>query len=67
MALTKERSIATLEVTDNNIVIVRERVAIIEDGEEISHSFEHFQFASGDDYSQADPKVQAVCRAVFNQ
>lgn len=65
--ITKERSIATLEVTENNIVIVRERVAIIEDGEEISHSFEHLQYQAGDDYSQADPKVQAVCQAVFNQ
>ena len=62
--ITKETTIATLEVNEDNTVIVRERVAIVEDGEELSHSFVHKQFAPGDDYSNEDPRVQAVGAAV---
>ena len=70
--ITKETTIATIEVNEDDTVIVRERVSIIDDEtldeqgqpSEISHSFVHRQYAPGDDYSEADPRVQAVCQAV---
>ena len=70
--ITKQTTIATLEVNEDNTVIVRERVALLDDetldeqGQptELSHSFTHTQYAPGDDYSQADARVQAVCAAV---
>lgn len=59
-----EKSIATLEVAEEK-VILRERIAIVENGEEKSHWFEQRTLQAGDDLSQESDKVKAVCEAVF--
>ena len=65
--ITKEKTIENLEVTADNLVIVRERVAIVEDGEEISHHYEQHNIKYGDDYSGEDERVRAICAAVHDQ
>ena len=61
-----EKTIATLEVTEDNKVILRERLAVLDDlGGEKFHSFEQRTIKSGDDYSQECDKVKAVCSGLF--
>ena len=62
--ISKERTIETLEITEDNTVILRERVAIIEDGEEISHHYEQRNFKAGADVSGENEKVQKVFNAL---
>ena len=64
MALEKQIIVDLIEVTENNSVQVRTKTAILEDGVQISGSFHRHVVAPGDDYSQEDAKVQAICAAV---
>ena len=62
-----EKTIATLEVTEDNKVILRERLAVLDDlGGEKFHSFEQRTIKAGDDYSQECEKVKAVCDGLFD-
>ena len=60
--IEKQREIATLEISGDR-VIIRERVAIIEDGEEISHKFEHREIGPEDDYSGESDRIKAAVEA----
>ena len=64
MALEKIEVVDLIEVVENGCVQVRTKTAILEDGVQISGSFHRHVVAPGDDYSQEDPKVQAICAAV---
>jgi hypothetical protein len=48
-------------------VQVRTATVIERDGEEISRSFHRHVVSAGDDYSNEDPEVQAICAAVHTQ
>ena len=63
MAIEKQTTIATLEINEDDTVIVRERVAIVEDGEEISHKYEQRNIKPGDDYSGEPERVRKMCEA----
>jgi len=52
-----------IEVTENGIVQVRTKTAIMEDGVEISSKFHRHVVAPGNDYSAEDARVQAICAA----
>jgi DNA-binding protein H-NS len=60
--IEKQREIATLEISGDR-VIIRERVAIVEDGEELTHSFEHREIGPDDDYSKESAKIKAAVEA----
>jgi len=64
MALEKVISVDLIEVIENGCVQVRTKTAIVEDGKEISGAFHRHVVAPGDDYSQEDARVQAICAAV---
>jgi len=64
MALEKIVSVDLIEVIENGSIQVRTKTAIKEDGVEISSKFHRHVVAPGDDYSQEDAKVQAICAAV---
>ena len=64
MALEKQVVVDFIEVTENNSVQVRTKTAILEDGVEISGKFHRHVVSPGDDYSQENPKVKAICAAV---
>jgi hypothetical protein len=65
MALTEKTEIGKIEVVGKfNFVQVREDNVIYRDGEEISRSYHRYVVSPGQDYTQFDSKVQAVCEAV---
>ncbi len=63
MTLEKKICVDQIEVTVNNIVQVRTRTIILEDGVEINSALHRHVVAPGQDYSQEDARVQAICAA----
>jgi archaellum component FlaF (FlaF/FlaG flagellin family) len=62
--LEKTVAVDLIEVTENGCVQVRTKTAILEDGQQISGTFHRHIIAPGDDYSNENTRVQAVCAAV---
>ena len=67
MALIEKQIIDKIEVVGDvhPMVQVRRADVIEKDGVEIARSFHRHVLAPGDDVSGEDPKVQAVCAAVW--
>ena len=63
MALEKIVKVDLVEVIENGCVQVRTKTSILEDGVEISGKFHRHVVAPGDDYSQEDDRVKAICAA----
>jgi hypothetical protein len=63
MALEKVIVVDRIEVIENGSVQVRTKTAIMEDGQQISGTFHRHVVAPGDDYSEEDARVQAICAA----
>jgi len=66
MALEKITVVDKIEVVENGNVQVRAATRIVEDGNVISTSYHRHVLAQGDDISGEDPKVQAICNAVWS-
>lgn len=62
--LEKQIVVDLIETIENGCVQVRTCTRIIEDGKQISGTFHRHVVAPGDDYSNEDAKVQAICAAV---
>lgn len=62
--LTKVEVVDRCEVVENGIVQVRVATRIMEDGNILSQSFHRHCIVPGDDYSQEEAKVRALCAAV---
>ena len=66
--LTEETLVDKIEVVGEFAhVQVRTATVIKRDGVEISRSFHRHVVAPGNDYSNEDAKVQAICAAVHTQ
>jgi hypothetical protein len=65
MALEKQIVIDKIEVMETDHVQVRQVTRIVEDGTPLSESYQRWALTKGDDISGQDPKVQAVCKAVW--
>lgn len=63
MALEKTTVVDRVEILENGAVQVRTRTSILEDGQQISGTYHRHVVAPGDDYSNEDPRVQAICAA----
>ena len=63
MALEKVVKVDLIEVVENGNVQVRTKTAIVEDGKEISSRFHRHVVVPGQDYSNEDARVQAICAA----
>lgn len=63
MALEKQTVVDKIEVIENGCVQVRTATRIVEDGNVISTSYHRHVVAPGQDYSQEDARVQAICAA----
>ena len=61
--LEKVISVDLIEVIENGTVQVRTKTAVLEDGKQISGSFQRHIVAPGDDYSTEDARVKAICKA----
>jgi hypothetical protein len=64
MALEKTTTVDQIEVVGIGIVQVREVTVITEDGKQISKTYHRHCISPGDDYSNEEPRVQAICAAV---
>ena len=64
MALEKQVVVDLIETLENGCVQVRTATRILDDGEIITSNFHRHVVVPGDDYSQEDPRVQAICAAV---
>ena len=62
--LEKQILVDLIETVENGCVQVRTATRIIDNGEQISNTFHRHVIAPGDDYSQEDARVQAICAAV---
>jgi hypothetical protein len=63
MSLTKEVLIDKIEIVENGMIQVRQVTKIIEDGNELSKSFHRWTIAPGQDYSDQQDNVKAICAA----
>ena len=61
MALEKVQIVDRIEVIEDGSVQVRTKTAIMEDGKQISGNFHRHVVAPGDDYSNEDERVKAIC------
>ncbi len=62
--LTKVTTVDRIETLENGCIQVRTATRILEDDKIISQSFHRHVVAPGDNYTDEDPKVQAICAAV---
>ena len=62
--LTKETLVDLIETVEIGVVQVRTATKILEDGKEINRTFHRHVVVPGQDYSNEDPRVQAICAAV---
>jgi len=63
--LEKQVVVDKIEVLESGAVQVRTATRIIEDGSVLSSSYHRHVLQPGDDISAQDPKVQAICLAVW--
>ena len=63
MALEKQTVVDKIEVVENGTVQVRTATRIVEDGNVISTTYHRHVVVPGQDYSQEDARVQAICVA----
>ena len=64
MALEKQTVVDLIETLENGCVQVRTATRILDDGVAVSSSFHRHVVVPGDDYSQEDSRVQAICAVV---
>ena len=64
MALEKQTVVDLIETLENGCVQVRTATRILDDGVAVSSSFHRHVVAPGDDYSQEDGRVKAICAAI---
>ena len=67
MALEKVIIVDRIEVLENGAVQVRTKIAIMEDGKQISGTFHRHVVAPGDDYNKQDARVKAICAATHTE
>lgn len=67
MALEKLTVVDKVEVTELGHVQVRTATRIVEDGNVISSSYHRHVVAPGQDYSNEDARVQAICAATHTE
>jgi hypothetical protein len=65
--LEKVKIVDRIEVLENGCVQVREKTAIMEDGKQISGTFHRHVIVPGQDYSQEDERVKAICKATHTK
>ena len=64
MALEKQILVDKIEVNENGCVQVRTATRIVEDSVLLSQSYHRHVVAPGQDYSNEDARVQAICAAI---
>ena len=67
MALTETTPVDQIEVTNSNVIQIREALTIKRDDEVISSTFHRYTLLPGDDVSTKDSKIQAIANAIWTE
>lgn len=65
MALTKEKVIDQITVTENGIILYREATRIMEDGVELSKTYHRSSLVPEADLSSVPDNVATICNVVW--
>jgi DNA-binding transcriptional LysR family regulator len=65
MAITKEKVIDQITVTENGIVLYREATRIMEDGEQLSQTYHRTSLTPGQDLTGQPANVVAHCNVAW--
>ena len=65
MALTKEKVIDQITVTENGIVLYREATRIMEDGQQLSQTYHRTSLTPGQDLTGQPANVVAICNVAW--
>jgi len=65
MAITKEKVIDQITVTENGIVLYREATRIMEDGNQISQTYHRSSLAPNADLTGVPANVVAICNVAW--
>ena len=67
MSLSKNILIDKIEIIENEILQIRERTDIVEDGQILSSSYHRWVLNPGDELADQDPRVQAIAQALWTE
>ena len=67
MAITKEKKVDQITVTENGIVLYREVTRIIEDGNLLTQTYHRTSLTPGQDLIGQPEKVVDICQVVWTQ
>jgi hypothetical protein len=65
MSLTKTTSIDQITVTENGIILYREKTRILEDGNEISKTYHRSSLTPAQDLTGVPANVVAICNTAW--
>jgi len=65
MAITKEKAIDQITVTENGIVLYREATRIMEDGQQLSQTYHRSSLTPGQDLTGIPANVAAICNVAW--
>jgi DNA-binding transcriptional LysR family regulator len=65
MAITKEKVIDQITVTENGVVLYREATRIIEDGVQLTQTYHRTSLTPGQDLTGQPANVVAICNAAW--
>ena len=65
MAITKEKVIDQITVTENGIILYREATKIIEDGKELTKTYHRTSLTPGQDLTGQPAQVTAIANTVW--
>ena len=65
MAITKEKVIDQITVTENGIVLYREATRIMEDGNQISQTYHRSSLTPAQDLTGVPANVVAICNTAW--
>jgi DNA-binding transcriptional LysR family regulator len=65
MAITKEKVIDQITVTENGIVLYREATRIMEDGNQLSQTYHRTSLTPGQDLAGQPANVVAICNVTW--
>jgi len=65
MAITKEKAVDQITVTENGVVFYREATRIMEDGNELSKTYHRTSLTPGQDLTGHPASVVAICNVAW--
>ena len=67
MAITKEKVVDQITVTENGIILYREATRIMEDGVELTKTYHRNSLTPAQDLTGVPEKVVAICNTAWTQ